>query len=79
MPTAVPARVKRALLIAALAACAEAPEEVTDPNAGLLRDFLDGKYDDAGHPLNARVLEARLHAVHRRGRARVNSRCPTAR
>ncbi|HEU0030495.1 MAG TPA: hypothetical protein VFQ53_07680 [Kofleriaceae bacterium] len=29
-----------------------------DPNAGLLRDFLDGKYDAAGHPLNAKVIEA---------------------
>ncbi|MEO8842925.1 MAG: hypothetical protein ABI591_10215 [Kofleriaceae bacterium] len=28
-----------------------------DPNAGLLRDFLDGKYDSAGHPLNARIDE----------------------
>ena len=29
-----------------------------DPNAGLLRDFLDGKFDSACHPLNARVTEA---------------------
>src|SRR5688572_16932420 len=29
-----------------------------DPNAGLLRDFLDGKFDSAGHPINARVTEA---------------------
>jgi pyroglutamyl-peptidase len=29
-----------------------------DPNAGLLRDFLDGKFDGAGHPINARVTEA---------------------
>lgn len=29
-----------------------------DPNAGLLRDFLDGKFDSAGHPVNARVSEA---------------------
>jgi pyroglutamyl-peptidase len=34
-------------------------EPVTeDPNAGLLRDFLDGKFDAAGHPLNARTTEA---------------------
>ncbi len=26
-----------------------------DPNAGLLRDFLDGKFDGAGHPINAVV------------------------
>jgi pyroglutamyl-peptidase len=31
---------------------------IDDPNAGLLRDFLDGKFDAAGHPLNARVTEA---------------------
>ena len=36
-----------------------------DPNAGLLRDFLDGKFDSAGHPVNARVSEA-------------ESLCPTA-
>ena len=33
-------------------------EPMDDPNAGLLRDFLDGKFDAAGHPLNARVTEA---------------------
>jgi len=38
--------------------CAEpATTPATDPNAGLLRDFLDGKYDSAGHPLNARINE----------------------
>jgi pyroglutamyl-peptidase len=37
-------------------------DEVTgeDPNAGLLRDFLDGKFDSAGHPINARVTEGEL-------------------
>jgi pyroglutamyl-peptidase len=30
----------------------------SDPNTGLLRDFLDGKFDGAGHPINARVTEA---------------------
>jgi pyroglutamyl-peptidase len=37
-------------------------EQVTgeDPNAGLLRDFLDGKFDSAGHPINARVTEGEL-------------------
>jgi pyroglutamyl-peptidase len=29
-----------------------------NPNEGLLRDFLDGKFDSAGHPLNAKILEA---------------------
>lgn len=61
MATAVLRHVTRVLapLIAAslLAACADAPEEV-NPNDGLLRDFLDGKFDAAGHPLNAKVLEA---------------------
>ncbi|MEO8548413.1 MAG: hypothetical protein ABI678_00495 [Kofleriaceae bacterium] len=27
----------------------------SDPNSGLLRDFLDGKFDGAGHPINAKV------------------------
>src|SRR5512144_2957876 len=60
MPTAVRnAIMRRALFIAVslLGACADAPDEES-PNAGLLRDFLDGKYDAAGHPLNARVIEA---------------------
>ncbi|MEP6860812.1 MAG: hypothetical protein ABJE66_09345, partial [Deltaproteobacteria bacterium] len=41
--------------------CAASPTDgsASDPNAGLLRDFLDGKYDGAGHPLNARVTEAK--------------------
>src|SRR5262249_42961963 len=41
----------------ALAGCSDSPTG-TDPNAGLLRDFIDGKFDSAGHPLNASVLEA---------------------
>ena len=45
-----------------LAGCVEPPSDTEpttdDPNAGLLRDFLDGKFDSAGHPLNARVTEA---------------------
>lgn len=58
MHTAVRSGVKRALLpMLLLAACAEVPADEADPNEGLLRDFLDGKYDSAGHPLNARVLE----------------------
>jgi len=48
---------------AELAGCATQPAEPAgqdpiDPNAGLLRDFLDGKFDGAGHPLNARVTTA---------------------
>lgn len=46
-------------LVALLSACAAAPEGPSaDPNAGLLRDFLDGKYDGAGHPLNAKTVAA---------------------
>jgi len=55
----------RALSVAllGLAACTSAaPEEVAtdNPNDGLLRDFLDGKFDSAGHPVNARVTEGEL-------------------
>jgi len=48
------------LSLAFLAACAApmAPDELEDPNAGMLRDFQDGKYDAAGHPLNATVVAA---------------------
>src|SRR5687768_6544439 len=72
MPTALYARVKRFLLATAvLASCADAPDEVEDPNAGLLRDFLDGKFDAAGHPLNAKVLEAEAAC----GRTELRSAC----
>src|SRR5262249_36643588 len=41
-----------------LAACTPAPAApAPDPNAGLLRDFIDGKFDGAGHPLNGRVTQ----------------------
>lgn len=49
------------LLVTAVAACTDTPDgidPVEDPNEGLLRDFIDGKYDAAGHPLNAKVVEA---------------------
>ena len=49
-------------LTAELCGCATEPaappQEAADPNAGLLRDFLDGKFDGAGHPLNSRVTTA---------------------
>jgi pyroglutamyl-peptidase len=57
----------RRLLLGMLAATATATlvgctapgdESGTAPNEGLLRDFLDGKFDAAGHPLNAKVTEA---------------------
>ena len=41
-----------------LAACATSAPDQPDPNEGLLRDFLDGKFDAAGHPINAKVLRA---------------------
>jgi len=43
-----------------VAGCSAAPEaDGPDPNAGLLRDLVpDGKFDAAGHPLNARVTRA---------------------
>ncbi len=54
--------IRRALAFAALglvSACTEPPAaDVDNPNAGLLRDFLDGKFDGAGHPVNAKVVEA---------------------
>ncbi len=48
------------LLVTAVAACTDTPDAVDpveDPNDGLLRDFIDGKFDAAGHPLNAKVVE----------------------
>lgn len=62
------------------AGCAEAlTEEVAapDPNDGLLRDFVDGKFDDAGHPLNAKIVDGeRLGCGTKRGSAyQLTSRC----
>jgi pyroglutamyl-peptidase len=60
-----------ALVGLAAAGCAEAPGEepaAVDPNDGLLRDFVDGKFDDAGHPLNAKIVEGdRLGCGTKRG------------
>lgn len=56
-------RVQRRVLALALAsligACVDPPgtEVAEDPNDGLLRDFIDGKFDAAGHPVNAKVIE----------------------
>lgn len=49
-----------ACLLAVASACTEQPgiPASEDPNDGLLRDFMDGKFDDAGHPLNAKVVDA---------------------
>ncbi|MGE5183181.1 MAG: hypothetical protein ACM31C_14020 [Acidobacteriota bacterium] len=49
------------LLLVLAAGCAAAPTSA-NPNAGLFRDFLDGKFDAAGHPLNAVVLAATPNA-----------------
>lgn len=37
--------------------CATDPGSATDPNSGLLRDFLDGKFDGAGHPINSKITQ----------------------
>jgi pyroglutamyl-peptidase len=58
-----------------VAACATpVTEEQPDPNAGLLRDFLDGKFDAAGHPVNAKVLRAQDIC----GAARLTGTCEVA-
>ncbi len=50
---------RRALVsLVAVAGCAAQPGPSGDPNAGLFRDFLDGKFDSAGHPLDAVVVAA---------------------
>ena len=56
--TAAVAALTAVVLTAIFTGCATSPAGAGDPNAGLLRDFLDGKYDGAGHPINARVTEA---------------------
>jgi pyroglutamyl-peptidase len=50
-----------AVVLAALfGGCASEPAAVTNPNANFLRDFLDGKFDGDGHPLNARINEGEV-------------------
>lgn len=56
--TAAVAALVAVVVTAIFTGCAASPAGTTDPNTGLLRDFLDGKYDGAGHPINARVSEA---------------------
>jgi pyroglutamyl-peptidase len=48
-------------LLAAVGACALPEDAAVDsnPNDGMFRDFLDGKFDGAGHPLNAAVGQAK--------------------
>jgi pyroglutamyl-peptidase len=66
------------LLASLLAGCASAePEAGEGPNAGMFRDFVDGKLDGAGHPLNARVtedLDGPLAGTAQRGELVVNAR-----
>ena len=45
-------------ITAELCGCAAQPSAPADPNANMLRDFLDGKFDGDGHPINARVTQA---------------------
>ena len=45
-------------ITAELCGCAEQPAAPADPNANMLRDFLDGKFDGDGHPINSRVTQA---------------------
>jgi pyroglutamyl-peptidase len=45
---------------AVLTGCGAPDATPDDPNAGLLRDFLDGKFDGDGHPLNAVTTQASL-------------------
>lgn len=46
-------------LLTVLASCTDGTgESPVDPNEGLLRDFLDGKFDSVGHPLNAKTIDA---------------------
>ena len=40
-----------------LTGCATDPGASANPNGGMLRDYTDGKFDSAGHPLNARVTD----------------------
>jgi len=52
-------RVATLALASVLGACTDLPgDEAAHPNEGLLRDFIDGKFDAAGHPLNAKVVPA---------------------
>ena len=58
MPTSRRARLLACLALGAGAGACAADATVPDPNDGLLRDFVDGKFDGAGHPINARVTDA---------------------
>ena len=48
------------VLAAIFGGCASEPSAATNPNANFLRDFLDGKFDGDGHPLNARINEGEV-------------------
>jgi pyroglutamyl-peptidase len=52
---------RKLAVVVLVASCASTePPPPPDPNAGLLRDFLDGKFDGAGHPFNGRVTEGEV-------------------
>jgi pyroglutamyl-peptidase len=51
------------VVVGVTSACAAAPGDDAarpddGPNHGMFKDFVDGKFDGAGHPLNARVTDA---------------------
>ncbi|HUJ59365.1 MAG TPA: hypothetical protein VLX92_12760, partial [Kofleriaceae bacterium] len=43
---------------AVLCGCAESAAPGANPNANMFRDFIDGKFDGDGHPVNAAVVQA---------------------
>jgi len=43
---------------AVLCGCAESAAPGANPNANMFRDFIDGKFDGDGHPVNASVVPA---------------------
>ena len=52
-------RARVAIAVVVTSACAGAPaDDAPRPNDGMFQDFVDGKLDSAGHPLNARVTDA---------------------
>jgi pyroglutamyl-peptidase len=76
------------VVVGLLSACAASPgDDAARPSAndGMFRDFVDGKFDGAGHPINARVTdgetlcasgvcEGRLQGTAQRGELVVNAR-----
>jgi pyroglutamyl-peptidase len=80
-------RARLAIVVVGFASgCSAAPsDDAPRPNDGMFRDFVDGKFDGAGHPINARVTdgetlcasgvcEGRLEGTAQRGELVVNAR-----